>query len=211
MRFYNSYFLLAALGLSLVYSRPISYPEGITVMSQNHQNRQRLHIHYSPNIKRSLGLVLQHNNTPTSVQQKHIQGGLQWNELLYRRNTKNSQTNLYFKAIPLFTKWGGSLGIAGDSETRRFFGSYEWVQEYNMYEPRSTAHHFARVGVAPYVAEFNNLHLWFMLQAHQYMYSQRESATIVWTPLVRLFKGPVLAELGSNLQSTFLLNVIIRL
>ena len=197
-----------------VIGRPISYPEGITIMNQNLQDQQRLHLHYSPSIERSLGLVLQHYHKPSLAKlppPQSLQIGIQWNELLYRHNTKNSQTNLYLKSLSLLNQWGASLGIAGDSETRRLFASYEWFHDYHRRGRGIELHHTARIGIAPYIAEFNSIHLWVMLQARQYVYSSSQTQSIDWTPFFRVFQGPLLLELGSNLQNTFLFNIILRL
>lgn len=196
------------------FSRAISYPEGVTIMNQNYHDQQRLHVHYTFSVQRSLGVVLQHYQKPSLQQLQEgfdIQIGVQWNELLYRRNTKTSQTNLYLKSLYLLNQWGGSLGIAGDSETRRLFASYQWVHDYNRKTRGLELHQTGRIGVAPYIAEFNSIHLWLMLQARQYIYSSEHGQHIDWTPLIRIFKGPLLLEIGSNFQNTFLFNIVCRL
>jgi hypothetical protein len=50
-----------------------------------------------------------------------------------------------------------------------------------------------RAGVAPYVAGSGALHTWLFLQAGRVAAPGRQFEV---TPVVRLFKGPVLAEAG---------------
>ena len=66
----------------------------------------------------------------------------------------------------------------------------------------------ARVGVAPYVAGYGNLHTWLMLQVTHT--PEFEGDEVIATPLVRFFKGANLAEFGVSSNKRFLFNFIAR-
>ena len=87
-------------------------------------------------------------------------------------------------------------GLTADWETQRWFLSYE----NRIYQVGNLEHYFhqsARVGVAPYIGKYGDLHTWLMLQADHYT---NEDKNFSVTPLVRLFKGDDLAEFGANLR-----------
>jgi len=96
-----------------------------------------------------------------------------------------------------------------DFETRRYFVSYDnsyWKSDGNMISMFSQK---ARIGIAPYVADYGNLHSWIMLQVqHQPKYEGEEQ--IITTPLVRVFKGAYLAEFGVSSNKRVLFNFIAR-
>ncbi len=201
--------LTLAAGTSVSEARPVSYPDGWTVMQRNNGDRSALHIHYSPTARDSIGLYTERNWTDD------IQfTGLQYNRLVKRWNGKGSQANLYGKvavgqADPFGDKdpeLSGFASIAADWETRRWFTSYELRA--SDFAGNESLSHSARVGVAPYIGDYGDLHTWFMLQVDNSPEAD-EPRTI--TPLVRFFKGVQMVELGYTIESEeFLLNWIVR-
>lgn len=205
-------FALACLTALPALARPVSYPGGWTTMQTNDSTMHALHVHYSPSPKHSIGYKAEYWRAEDW--QFH---GLQLNYLINRSNAPHSQGNLYLKsgaglAYSDFRSFDHKIapaaftGIAGDWETRRVFTSYE---------ARVTAadnidHFFmqkARVGVAPYIGDYGDLHTWLMLEADHN--PTREDELIV-TPLVRLFKGDYLIEAGISHRGDVLFNNIIR-
>lgn len=209
----------AALGMAAVcgwlllpmtaHARPVSYPGGITVMAQKNDEVTSTHVHYSPTAKYSIGHRFEKHREDNFQLQ-----AAQLNYLVNRWNKPDSQANLYFK-----TGLGGAYndngpgsdlaafaGIAADWETRKYFASYE-----NRYlEAGKIASSFeqrARVGIAPYVAEYGSIHTWLMLEAK---YNEKDEDPFTLTPLVRLFKGPALLEAGVSSSGSALLNFIYR-
>ncbi len=139
------------------------------------------------------------------------------NNLLKRWNKPDSQANLYLKsgvgaaysdhgAFDHETEPAFYTGLAADWEDRRFFTSYE-----NRFTEAGDIDDFfmqsARVGVAPYIGEYGDIHTWLMLQVdHQ---PEAEDKVTV-TPLVRFFKGVHLVEAGMNNNGELLFNYVIR-
>lgn len=194
--------------VSLLYARPISYEGGWTVMTRNDWFQSVLHVHYSPNVNNSIGMVY------IDLREDQVElAGLQWNHLLYRKNTKNSQGNLYLMSqfggtIQRNTQLWGHLTLAGDWETRRYFTSYRGGLFYGDDLSDGEFAHYARVGIAPYLGDYGDFHTWLMLQIEHR--PERDDQMIV-TSLVRFFKGVYLVEFGVNDRGDFLFNGIIRL
>ena len=96
-------FLLLLLPFE-AHARPISYPGGWTLMTHNNGDSNHTHIHYSPTAKYSLGVSVEYLR-----EEKQRNFNLQWNQLLFRRNTAKSQANLYLKT---------EAGVASGTVTR---------------------------------------------------------------------------------------------
>ena len=65
----------------------------------------------------------------------------------------------------------------------------------------------ARVGVAPYIGNYGDLHTWLMLQIE---HSPESEDHYTVTPMVRLFKDVHLFEAGMNTRGEVLFNYIFR-
>ncbi|MEL6830649.1 MAG: hypothetical protein AAFO63_10980, partial [Pseudomonadota bacterium] len=134
--------------------------------------------------------------------------------LLKRWNAKNAQANVYLKgsvgqADPFGeddAELAGFIGVGADWETRRWFTSYE-ARAYDL-GFNQTARQSARIGVAPYIGDYGDLHTWLMLQVE----NQPESDTpTTLTPLVRFFYDVQLLEIGYTPETErFMANWIVR-
>ncbi len=205
--------IMGALVLAFpAFARPVSYPGGVTAMFMNNGDVNSVHIHYSPTAKYSIGYKGEYWREGEYTFQ-----GVQLNNLLKRWNNPDSQANLYLKSgigaaysdhgdFEHETEPAAFTGIAADWEDRRFFVSYE-----NRYTEAGDIDDFfmqsARVGVAPYIGEYGDLHTWLMLQV-EHKPESRDEVTV--TPLVRFFKDVHLVEAGMNNNGEVLFNWIIR-
>ncbi len=177
-------------------------------MQFNNFEVSRLHVHHSRDAFNSLGVILEDNHEEDS-----IYAALQWNRLLKRRNTRYSQANLYFKTHLGVLQTGdtealaGTIGISADWETRRYFTGYEARFRVADNLPDDDFIHHARVGIAPYVAEYGNWHTWLMLQLNHYPDNEDE---LVLTPIVRLFRGNFLVEIGFSENEDIMFNWVVR-
>lgn len=192
-------------------ARPISYPGGWTLMTQNDWEINRVHVHYSPSKNYSIGVASEY------YRQDEIKThNLQWNHLLLRRNTSKSQANIYLK-----TQGGVALKdskyepnirmhVAGDWETRRYFTSYHVGGLYQGSFDKGSLHQGGRLGIAPYLGEYGELHTWLMIQAEHHPQEEDTSDKFRVTPLIRLFKGSFLAEIGVDDERKVLFNFIYR-
>ena len=200
----------AALGsASPAEARPVSYPGGWTIMQMNNGDMSSLHVHYSPSAKDSIGLYVERNwDLDTQFT------GLQYNRLVKRWNAPKSQGNLYFTAAAGEARsfdgresgLAGFVGVAADWETRRWFISYEG-RAYDFGFDQ-VARQSARVGVAPYVGDFGDLHTWLMLEVEN---MPEADTPVLVTPLVRFFKGVQLVEIGYTPETEeFMFNYVLR-
>lgn len=204
--------ILCGAVLALAFAaeaRPISYPGGWTAMQQNTADFASLHAHYSPTFQDSVGIYAEDN-----WGSDWRFAGVHYNRLLKRWNAQHSQANLYVKAgaggAESYqggdSELAGFVGVAADWETRRWFVSYE-ARGYDLGFDQD-ARQSARIGVAPYIGDYGDLHTWLMLQVENQ--AEADTPTTV-TPLVRFFYGVQLLEIGYTPETDrFLTNWIIR-
>jgi len=188
-------------------ARPVSYPGGWTAMQMNDGDTHSLHLHYTPTIRYSVGYKGEHWR-----EGEWWFHGAQLNMLLKRWNMPKAQANAYFKtALGLGQKGddtdaAGFVGFAADWETRRYFTSYE-----NRYTEPGVADgfamHRARLGVAPYIGDYGDVHTWLMVQVD---YNPSREEEVVVTPMVRLFKDVYMAELGLSHRGDVMFNWVVR-
>ncbi len=202
--------LLSTSGAAL--ARPVSYPSGWTVMQMNDMDKHSVHVHYSPTARYSIG----YKGEYWREEEWQFHGG-QLNYLVKRWNAPTSQANIYLKsgagvAYSDFGAFDGETepaafaGIAMDWEDRRYFTSYE-NRAYYAGDIDKFFMQKARIGVAPYVGDYGDLHTWLMLQVD---HNPSKKDEVTFTPLVRLFKDVYLVEAGVSDGGDVLVNWIVR-
>lgn len=200
---------VAALSLaSPAQARPVSYPGGWTAMQMHDADAITLHLHYSPTINYSVGYKAEywHNGD----WQFH---GLQLNNLLKRWNQPKAQANLYLKSGLGVSLQGdsqyaaGFAGVAADWETRRYFTSYENRYTHAGGDVEGFYMQKARLGIAPYIGDYGDLHTWLMVQVD---HMPERGNPVVVTPMVRLFKDVYLAEFGVSHRGDVMANLVVR-
>ena len=169
-----------------VEARSISYSGGSTMMAMSDDMKETIYYHYSPTYKYSVGIE--------SVNDKFFDKDyvyLRLTYLLNRKNTKNSQRNLYFQsAISPDDLNNNFYGIHGDWETRRLFSGFGYKRVINTI--RDFTEQYYQVGIAPYIGEYGDFHTWVMLK------SKKNSLSGGWAtyPVLKFFKGDFLVEIG---------------
>ncbi len=197
---------------SLAQARYIDYPGSSALMQMNDGENNSLHYHYTVKPYYSVGYDLDYWRDEEWMMHA---GTLNW--LLHRWNLPDAQINFYGRggagiATSDFADFDDEIepaavaGIAFDAEDRRFYISYEnrYVEAGDIY---SGFEQKARVGFAPYIAEYGQLHTWVMLQVDHRPESDDE---IGWTPMLRFFKGDILIEVGYSDSEKVLFNAMIR-
>lgn len=133
---------------------------------------------------------------------------LTYNRLLKRWNNSNSQANVYLMTGAGFGDNHGDIsfaafeGIEADWESRRYYLSYE----NRIIQSPANDQYFdqkARIGIAPYVGDYDAVHTWFMLQ---FQNNPTADEKFIITPLVRLFNTEILTEVGYSSNNTLLFN-----
>lgn len=163
------------------------------MMTMVDERSTELELNYTVTSKYALG-----------VMSEYMRDGNWWKQsihqynLLKRWNMPDSQGNLYLMSgvgvahDDDHSTVAGEVGIQADWEDRRIYTSYS-NSFVNAGAIDRGFEQKARVGIAPYIGEYGDLHTWLMLQV-EHMPGESDEFTI--TPLVRLFKGSNLAEVG---------------
>ena len=175
--------LIISFGLD---ARPISYSGGSTIMSFSDNIKDSLYYHYSPSYKYSVGIE--------NIRDKYFDDNysyVRFTYLLNRKNTENSQRNLYFQS-GISSKGFNEFfyGMHGDWESRRLFVGF------GLKETKRKIHDYSeqyyQIGVAPYLGDYGDLHTWIMIKAKENSLQNKWSTY----PVLKFFKGNVLVEFG---------------
>ena len=139
----------------------------------------------------------------------------QLNFLLKRWNELDSQANVYLslghggEKVNRSFKDTSLLGLETDWESRKYYISFKEEvaishrnNDLNIYQTK------LRAGFAPYLAEFNELNSWFILQLE---HSNKASENgIKVTPLIRTFYSNVLMEFGASQKGEAQFNFMVH-
>jgi hypothetical protein len=178
----------------------VSYTGGWTIIEESDRQSSSALVHYTPAPSWSIGLRTEVNrDNDYAIYSVHP-------TLLAKRwFGKDYQGNLYFHGgIGVASGVDGNAlrdetavygGIMADWETRSLFAGYR-SRYLDAGHFGDQFMHAARVGYAPYEGDSGDLHTWLMLEID---HRPEEEDPITATPLVRLFKGPLLLEVGYNL------------
>lgn len=143
---------------------------------------------------------------------KFYTAGPQINTLLKRWNMPDGQANIFnmsgmgdshYHGKDGFSAWSS---ILADYETRRIFTSYEIRGMYADTIEKSVWQR-ARIGVAPYLANYEDINTWVMLQIDHH---PAKYDTLVLTPLVRFFYKTTLVEAGYSSNNHFMFNWVLQ-
>lgn len=176
-------------------------------MSMNDADMNSLHIMYSLSPKWSVTAradYMDDSDTATA--------GIEATTLLKRWNMPNAQANIYVGAgiggarSPNDTAPALFGDILADYETRRVFISYE-ANGVAAGSVTNQLWHRGRVGIAPYVGAYDDLHTWLMLQTD--LRSNMDNEVTV-TPMVRLFKTDWMVEGGISTRGDTMINAIVQ-
>ena len=216
MRILTTLFCMTCLYPASAQARPVSYPDGWTIMLKNDVAQNSAHIHYTFDTHHSLGLRVRYDRYGDFTFT-----GAQLNRLIKRWNKPDSQANIYGRfGLGVVSDDHDSselhpsrdndtamfFGLSGDWETRRYFVSAaaeHW--DNGRFGSNSTYH--SRIGVAPYVANTGALHTWIMVEGH---YRPEREDELSASAILRFFKGPALVEIGVDDNAQPLLNYIHR-
>jgi DNA-binding transcriptional MerR regulator len=199
---------LAVCGAMLMFpaaamAKPIPYAGGWMIMQENGQFENLLHVVYAPSAHYSIGL-----SEERFRERDYWLHSAQFNYLVKRWNMPDAQANIFFLSGAGVAQKGDDTqpaawgGLLGDYETRRVLVSYE----NHVIDAGPIDHMFwqkGRVGVAPYIGGYDDLHTWLMLQVE---HQPGMNDSVVVTPLVRLFKGNILTEFGVSSNRRLLFN-----
>ena len=181
-------------------SRPISYVGGHTLTVNSNAQTHNIYCHFTPDNKYSIGLDYQKDRISNNAFPS-----ARLTVLLNRKNTTNSQRNLYLKT-GVGAQHGSTyfFALAGDWETRRIFAGFSAKQMsgsgYKLFE------HSLKLGVAPYLGDYGDMHTWVMIETKKNTLNDQR----LTYPVLRLFKGSALAEVSYHKKSNWNINLTYR-
>ena len=189
--------IAAVLTPALAVAHPVSFEDGTMPVFELDGDSYSAHLNHSFTSRTALGL--HYYTMPQQDSGRFHNAGLTLNRLFKRWLLEDSQANLYGWAGPLLqrsdsrTNGGGVLGLQADWESRRLYSALEGQ---SMLVSGGVNYSYAklRAGFAPYLSAYDGWHTFLIGQA-QYKDAGSEH---VWefSPVVRVFRGPLLAELG---------------
>jgi hypothetical protein len=177
-----------------VSAHPVTWKGGKALMVQQDSLSSSLIGHYSVGPAWSLGgrlQVFQPDDEPFIIGQS--------NWLLKRWNDTSAQGNLFLlSGIGASTKRDNNqgilhIGVQADWETREIY-TYSLLNYYQTDVGLLT--YRGRVGVAPYVADFEDIHTWLIAQVDYANRNGHETLSVM--PVIRLFQDNILVEFGSD-------------
>lgn len=183
-----------------VSARPVSYADSYTLMGKSDSFKDTLYLHYSPSHRYSIGIETV-NDKLLDTNYAHFR----FTYLLHRKNTSNSQRNLYFQSgISSKGIKNYFYGLQGDWETRRFFSGFEYKQTKSATLDYSEGSW--QLGFAPYIGDYGDLHTWLLLK------TTRNTVSDQWDtyPVLKIFKGSAMLEIGYSRQSDLDLHLMYR-
>lgn len=160
-------------------------------MAFSERIKHSLYYHYSPTYKYALGIE--------AVKSRHFDKDhayFRFTYLLNRKNTQHSQRNLYFQSGVSSSGIDQHFyGVHGDWETRRWFAGFGY--KHTQTKQSDFDEYSTQLGVAPYLGEYGDLHTWLTVK------SKKNTLFSGWStyPVLKLFKGNFLLELGYDHQA----------
>lgn len=180
--------------VSPVEAKPLSYVGGTMVMQESDETGHTLSVDYTLTPNHAISFYVKQETGG----KEFYTAGPQFNTLIKRWNLPDGQGNIFNMTGVGVSHYGDDnqlsawTGFLADYETRRIFLSYEPRFMYAGDIEKSFWER-ARVGVAPYLANYDDLNTWFMVQVDHH---PAKDKTFVVTPLARLFYKTTLLEAG---------------
>lgn len=192
-------------------AHPVAYAESYSLMTWNSKEMNDWMLTYSFTSKYSLTARYLRLDTKEGERTFYIP---QFNYLVKRWNELDSQANVYLSAghggekVNTSFKSASSAALEADWESRKYYISFRedatishQNSDRNIYQTK------VRAGFAPYLAEFNEINAWFILQADT---SNKMKEDFKLTPVIRLFYHNILTEFGVSSKGDALFNFMVH-
>jgi hypothetical protein len=196
------------LAATSAQAKPLSYVGGTMAMQENDETGNTLTLDYTFDPHYAVGLYAKQENGG----KEFFTVGPQFNTLIKRWNLPDGQGNIFNMTGAGVSRFHGDdnasawTALLADYETRRIFTSYELRLMYADHIENS-AWQRARIGFAPYLANYDDVNTWFMLQVDHH---PAKDDTVVVTPLVRLFYKTTLVEAGYSSNHDIMFNWLLQ-
>jgi hypothetical protein len=203
--------LWLGLTASPVQAHPVAFAGSYSIMAWNSKETTDWMLTHSFTSTYSLSAHYQRVETKEGKREyffPHL------NFLLKRWNELDSQANIYLSVghgaekIKNDYKDTSFLAMEADWESRKYYVSFK--QEALINHKNSNRNFYmsrVRAGFAPYLAEFNELNTWFIVQVDK---SNKGMDEYSLTPIIRMFYHNVLTEFGVNQKGDSLFNFMVH-
>ncbi len=211
------FFLLTSLSLPpMAWGHPVSFQGATSLMSYNMNNENEAMLTYSVKHYLAAGLTyyqIKNQNVGDGNWVTYTVPRLNW--LAKRWNKEDSQANIYFSGgYGSEHSFNENVGVGlvaaeADWESRLYYisSSYSRYLRQNDNEGRRPDYENIklRAGMAPYLADFNELNSWLILQA-----VKKNDEPVELTQFVRMFYRNVMIELGASFSGGWGFNYMVH-
>ena len=212
---FSKFLAVSCLFLSILGSKaeahPVAFAGSYSIMTWNSKEMSDWMFTHSFTSKTSLAARYLRLQTEDGERTFYIP---QVNFLLKRWNELDSQANFYLslghggEKINSSFKNTSSAAIEADWESRKYYVSFREDaiishknSDRNIYQSK------VRAGFAPYLAEFDEMNTWFILQADM---GNKMEDEFKLTPFIRLFYHNVLTEFGVSSKGDAQFNFMVH-
>ncbi len=202
---------LSFLGANTAKAHPVAFKGSYSIMTWNTKEMSDWMFTHSFTSQFSLTARYLRMDTVDGERTFYVP---QANYLLKRWNELDSQANLYLSlghgAEKKSSKFENvsTAAIEADWETRKYYVS---IKEDIVISHKNTSKNIyqtkARAGFAPYLAEFDEINTWFILQADKVNKDEKEFKL---TPFIRMFYKNVLTEFGVSSRGDAQFNFMVH-
>jgi hypothetical protein len=206
---YRLLFYTALISTSIsTQAKPLSYVGGTMVMQENDETGHTLSIDYTFMSTEAVGLYIKQDENGKEI----LMISPQINTLIKRWNLPDGQGNIFNMSGVGVAHYRDNTQPAAwtaflvDYESRRLFLSYEPRLVWDG-DIEKSAWQRARIGVAPYLANYSDLNTWIMLQVDHH---PAKHDHVVVTPLLRFFYKTYLFEVGYSSDQHVMVNWIVQ-
>ena len=197
---------------SLSWAHPVSYKDGVGIMSYNNSKTNELLLTYSftPHFAVA-STYLKDSRSEFFIPRANF--------LINRWNNDDSQGNIYLSGGAGLEKfdtktYGVKLAeLVADWESRKYYTYLEHLylnrdNDDNLLIPKKDYNHTkARLGFAPFLADYNDLNVWYIVQAEKH----NDEKQIELTQFLRFYRKNVLWEIGAGFDGSMAFNFMIHL
>lgn len=212
-KFLSTFFLFLLIFAGRAEAHPVSFAGSYSIMTWNTKKMSDWMFTHSITSQYSLTARYLRLQSSTGEKTFYIP---QANFLLKRWNELDSQGNVYLSAghglekSKVNSSFENVTGLAleTDWESRKFYVSFrEDVLISHKNSSQNVYQSKVRAGFAPYLAEFDEMNAWFILQADT---SKKANKDFRLTPFVRFFYKNVLTEFGVSSKGDAQFNLMVH-
>lgn len=202
--------LLLLLNLRAL-AHPVSYKDALGVMSYNSSQMNEILLTYSLNYNFAFGT----NYIREKQSELYIP---RVNFLVQRWNNEDSQGNLYMSFGSGIEKYNSAHSnvrlaeLVADWESRKYYTYLEHLhmlrdnKDNPLWQQRDDNHTKVRLGFAPFLADYNDLNIWFITQ-----FAKHNDESAETTQFMRFYMKNVLWEVGADFNGGFAFNFMIHI